>query len=394
MISNKKLRLIHSSKAKVFFLIALVMVIYAIENFFRPQFISGMVFTYIVTPLLWLGVACIVFMLPRVRSKGLLKHRKHLKWMAVYYAVIFQVVLIFAGIIDGFGKSPYNHSMKWIAINTVFIGMALIGRELVRNYMVNSFADKENYFVFIPIALFMTLASISFNSINVTGGYEDTVKYMAEYFLPSFSQNLFAVFLVYWGGPLTSIIYLGIINAFQWYLPILPGLQWITTALIGTLCPIFFLISMQRTNMEMSKEIRIRDKCKDKPIGWIATSVFSIAIIWFAVGVFPIYPSVIATGSMEPGINVGDVIIVDKSQAKDVELNDVIQFRKEDILISHRIIGIVEEERGISYRTKGDNNPSQDMDLVGENQVKGKVIYVAPKIGLPTLYMKANNKWH
>ena len=38
----------------------------------------------------------------------------------------------------------------------------------------------------------------------------------------------------------------------------------------------------------------------------------SVAIIWFAVGLFPLYPSVILTGSMEPDIMPGDVVLVAK----------------------------------------------------------------------------------
>lgn len=382
----------HSSKHIAFLLALAVAMIYVIENFSVVPFIGGMFFTYAFISALWIGLICTIKLLPNVRAKGLLKHKRQTNWLALYYAVIYLFIYLMAGLVDGFGKSPYVHSISGLLINTVYIGSILIGRELVRNYLVNSLAKRENYLIFILIALFMAFTSISYNKMFGSKGYMELVKFMAEYFLPALCVNLFAVFLVFWGGPLPSIIYLGIIKAFYWYSPVLPDLKWITAAVIGILCPIFFLILFQRARLEMTKEIKLREMTNDKPAGWIATSILSIAIIWFVVGVFPIYPTVILTGSMEPKINVGDVILVDKRLAEDVNVSDVIQFKKEDILISHRVIEIVEGENGKSYRTKGDNNQVPDVEPVEAWQIKGKVVYVVPKIGLPTLYVKTKNK--
>jgi len=383
---------IHSSKHTAFLLGFALVIIYIITNFSVIPFISGMLLTYVLIPLLWIGVMCTIMLLPKVRAKAMLKHRRQINWLALYYSVIYLFIYLLAGLVDGFGKSPYAHSIAWLFINAIYIGSILIGRELVRNYLVNSLAKRENYMIFIGIALFMAFTSISFNRMFGNKGYMELVKFMAEYFLPALCVNLFAVFLVFWGGPIPSIIYMGIIKVFSWYSPVLPTLKWITAAVIGILCPIFFLGLFERARLDMTKEIKLRDMTKDKPVGWIVTSILSIVLIWFVVGVFPIYPTVIVTGSMEPEIMVGDVILVDRRQANDVNLNDVIQFRKDEILISHRVIEILESEKGKSYRTKGDNNPGPDIEPVETWQVKGKVIYVAPKIGLPTMYIKANNK--
>jgi len=46
------------------------------------------------------------------------------------------------------------------------------------------------------------------------------------------------------------------------------------------------------------------------PAGWIITAIIAVAIVWFAVGVFPIKPFLVPSGSMVPIINPGDVVIV------------------------------------------------------------------------------------
>ena len=140
--------------------------------------------------------------------------------------------------------------------------------------------------------------------------------------------------------------------------------------------------------------IKEREQDQEGPFGWMITSIFSIVIVWFAVGVFPVYPSVIATGSMEPMIKPGDVILVDKAtdinDIYSLKVGDVIQFTRDNILISHRIIEIKEEENVKMFYTKGDNNSAVDFEPVHPEQVKGKIIKVIPKVGWPTLLIKTN----
>ena len=59
---------------------------------------------------------------------------------------------------------------------------------------------------------------------------------------------------------------------------------------------------------------------------------------------------------------------------------DVIQFKRDNILISHRITELVyDEEQGLLFRTKGDNNSSEDSELVKPQDLKGTIEYVVPK---------------
>jgi signal peptidase len=113
-------------------------------------------------------------------------------------------------------------------------------------------------------------------------------------------------------------------------------------------------------------------------------------MIWFAVGIFPVYPSVIVTGSMEPMIKPGDVVLVQKLEGDEVRLGDVIQYYHPEIKINitHRVIDINREGQ-MALITKGDNNSSVDADPVMPEQVKGKVIKVLPKVGWFTLILKS-----
>ena len=264
--------------------ILLLLSIYILENSPIVKFIDSYTFSYIIKPILWICIAVIVWQMPNIKAKGKLKHRKLLKFWAMYFGIMYVIITLLAGLIDGLGKSPYNHALKGIFINIIFVGSALVGREFIRSYLVNSFSKKDNYVVFTLIALLMTVTNFSINKYLDVDSIKGLVQFSAEFFIPEFSNNFFATYLVFLGGPIISLIYLGIIEGFHWLSPILPNLKWITSALVGILCPTFFLMSMQSIYLSASKKIKKREQEDESPIGWIITSIISIGIIWFAVG--------------------------------------------------------------------------------------------------------------
>lgn len=378
------------SKNRCFLLLGLIIFIYFLENSAIRSFIDSRILNYFIKPVLWGGGVYLVWLFPKIHPKGLLKLKGFINLWAFNFAVVYIIISVIAGLIDGFGKSPYSHSVIGILMNIIFVGSKLLGREFIRSFIVNNSTKKENYFIFILIALFMTFTKIPLNKFIEISSFKGAIMFFAQYFAPEFSLNLLATYLVFLGGPLPSIIYLGVIEGFHWFSPILPDLKWITTALIGILIPVFCLMIMQNLYNNSAKKLKRKDKDKESVVGWMITTILCIGIIWFSVGVFPIYPSVIATGSMEPMIKPGDVILVKKTDSNDFKIGDVIQFRRDNILISHRIIDIKEnkiEEK--SYRTKGDNNSAPDSELVKPELIKGKIIKVIPKVGWPTLLLKS-----
>lgn len=84
----------------------------------------------------------------------------------------------------------------------------------------------------------------------------------------------------------------------------------------------------------------------------------------------------VVSPSMEDAILVGDIIFVD-TNPESYHVGDIITFNKpgeENIVITHRIIGIEEINGTKYYTTQGDNNfESLDWEIgFGENQIIGK----------------------
>ncbi|WP_249536749.1 signal peptidase I [Serpentinicella alkaliphila] len=344
-----------------------------------------------IKPILWSGLIILVWMFPQVRSQTKLKYRENINMWAFNFAVMFILISIVAGLFDGLGKSPYNHSVSGLFFNIIFVVPKLVALEVIRNYIVNTILKEEKLYIFIIIASIITIVSFQLSRILSLEGLDSKVQFVGQYFAPEFCHNLLATYLVFIGGLIPSIIYMGILQGFHWMSPILPDLKWITSALIGILVPMFFLITIQSIHLTQSKKLKRREKTQESPISWMTTSVLSIMIVWFSLGVFPIYPSAVATGSMEPIIYPGDVILVKQNIiVNELQEGDVIQFQRGNILITHRIIDI-EEDRGalVGFVTKGDNNSSVDVEIVKPEYVRGKIVKVVPKVGWPTLLFRS-----
>jgi len=382
------------SKKRAFLLIFGVIFLYLLDNPFVTSRIGSQSFILFLQPAAWCWIILLLLLSPRIGFRSKLKYKSLVNGWALNFAVIFLAVSFIAGLIDGLGKSPYDHSVMGILRNAWAVAPLLIGRELIKNELVHTFTNEENYFVFTMIAFLITLTTFPLNKYSSLGKVEAFVQFVAEYFAPEFSKNLLSTYLAFLAGPFPAMIYMGILSAFHWFSPILPDLKWITTALIGILCPVFCLISMQNIYGKAAKVLKKSDEENESPLSWMITSVISIGLIWFAVGVFSVYPSVVITGSMKPMINPGDIVLVSKFKSVEeihkLQVGDIIQYKKGDILVFHRIIEVIEENGVKSFRTKGDNNSGADVDLVRMEQIRGRMVLVIPKIGWPTLLLKSN----
>jgi len=98
--------------------------------------------------------------------------------------------------------------------------------------------------------------------------------------------------------------------------------------------------------------------------------------------IFGYKPFIVLSGSMETEIRVGDMIITKMTDPKTLGKDDVIAFRDhENTVTTHRIIDVIEKDGKKYFVTKGDNNDSQDENLVELNDVEGIYITRIPGVG-------------
>ncbi|TET40914.1 MAG: signal peptidase I, partial [Dehalococcoidia bacterium] len=191
------------------------------------------------------------------------------------------------------------------------------------------------------------------------------------------------------GGPLAAIAYRGILQAFWWFCPILPNLPWAFKGLIGVVVPIVGLVVANTLRASRPRHRQARREGEGSLTGWVVTTIVAVAIIWFAVGLFPVHPTTVIGGSMRPTLDVGDVVIVVKVPADTINPDDIIQFREaEGGTTVHRVVEIQETEGNMVFVTQGDANEAPDPDPVLADNVVGKVVFNIPKVGWAAIAIK------
>ncbi|MGF3585338.1 MAG: signal peptidase I [Thermoplasmatota archaeon] len=387
-----------------YIILSLLTIIYLLINLVLPSIISGFIEVYVIQPLLWISLTLAAFLIARHEGLNIWSFKKIRRWeigRTPFEAALltggFQVALtVIAGLLVGFGESPYSHTISSILINIVFIFSMIFGIELSRAYLIKKgSAGRRNITLVLGLVtlLFMiiSIAPRNFVVLNFSKPAE-AVKFLGETLIPLLAMGLFASYMAYLGGALPAIGYMGVLQAFEWFSPLLPNLDWALAALIGTLAPAIGFIIIQNSiqlTQPGARRTRRRTKIKDPALAWTGIAIISLLIIFFSFGYLGVQPTVIYSGSMRPALDVGDVVIISKVPIDDIQEGDIIQYRTENVPIVHRVYEISGKSDKKVFITKGDANDAPDSDPILAENVMGKVIFNLPKIGWITISIKS-----
>lgn len=95
---------------------------------------------------------------------------------------------------------------------------------------------------------------------------------------------------------------------------------------------------------------------------------------------------IVLSGSMEPKLKIGDIIIV--KETSKIKEGDIISFKEKNSIVTHRITKIINEDGEEFLQTKGDANSAIDIDLVRKDAVEGKYCFKIPFLGNLILLLK------
>jgi len=369
--------------------LGLLAAIYCLVNLGLPRLpIDPFARTYVIQPILWGLLAWAILVLPGYRTAGGLRVKSAILYLALMIG-FFQVLLyVIGGLFSGFGRSPYSFTPTGILTNLVFVGSMLVGMELSRAWLINRLGKKHTFLALAFVAVLYTVLSLPLTRLMGIRPELASITYVNSTILPTLAESMLASFLALMGGPLAAIAYRGILQAFWWFCPILPNLPWAFKGLIGVVVPIVGLVLANSLRSRRQPGQARREK-EGSLAGWIVTTVVAVALIWFAVGLFPMQPTTIISGSMRPTLEVGDVVIVAKVSADTVKPGDIIQFREaEGVTTVHRVVEIQEIEGKKVFITQGDANREPDANPVLPANVVGKAVFSIPKVGWAAIAVK------
>ncbi|HVI39447.1 MAG TPA: signal peptidase I, partial [Anaerovoracaceae bacterium] len=99
-------------------------------------------------------------------------------------------------------------------------------------------------------------------------------------------------------------------------------------------------------------------------------------------------PFIVLSGSMEPAIFPGDLIITKNIDPKEIKVGDIITFRADETAaVSHRVTEIT-TEGGLFFHTKGDANIGADSGVVSPGSIEGTYLLRIGKLGNLALFLQ------
>ncbi len=371
------------------FIIYGLLTIYFFLNTFILNPMNLPFYNEFINPILWIiicGIAVYLSHDTNLRVKG-----ERDKTQSLLIALIIYIIVYFLlGLVFGFERTPYSKEILGILKNLwSFVGVLFL-QEFVRESLVKN--EKKKRINYILIAILFACLSINFS--NFSSHFADLqtgFTYVSSVIIPAFLESAILTYLVYIGGAKFSIIYRCFITIPPFVVPIIPDLDWFGTALVGIALPLAIYVYMNYVHVNRTERLSKRERRKYNPIVYVPVFAFIGVLAGFVIGIFKYQPIAVMSGSMSPTFNRGDAVVIKKlsTQEKDLlETGDVIQFVSGSKFVVHRIVEITNDDYGNKlFITKGDHNNTIDVDKTSLENVKGKVMFVVPFIGYPSVWL-------
>lgn len=367
--------------------IIILMLIYGLLANLKLVFNINAIYLYIINPLFWITLA--VFLKIAI---GKSYQKSRIKKEVIQYILIAVIIYILTYMISGlfitFGNNPYFTTVKGFLINLWMFGTVIISKEYIRYRLINNVYENDKKEIAILVSLIYIIIEIGLNKyVNTKITLLFALKDICQNLIPLIAKNVLYSYISMKSDWKPASIYELFTKLYLWLSPILPNAPWIMVAIIETTIPTILFFYIRYANSKNS-EIKSRQEIENvNPKNSIPLVVLVILVIWFAIGVFPIKPIAIASGSMEKELYVGDVVIVKKCNANDIVNGDIIQYQMKGYTVIHRVVEKKQKNGEYYFTTKGDNNPSEDKESVKEDQVLGKVIFKVKYLGYPAIWL-------
>jgi signal peptidase I len=108
------------------------------------------------------------------------------------------------------------------------------------------------------------------------------------------------------------------------------------------------------------------------------------------------HPRTDLSGSMEPAISPGDVVINEQIKPWEAHVGDIVTFRDpqdQKKLLTHRVVSIRRHDSHMFFVTKGDANNTREHWRVPASGQIGRVVYTVPWVGHIAVFARTKLGW-
>jgi signal peptidase len=265
----------------------------------------------------------------------------------------------------------------------------LIILEELSRYIILTKGKKNNLIIILSIILFTIFDTIiSVNLYDITNKL-GIFEFIVLIFLPSISKNILLTFVSNKAGYKPCILYRAVLELIIYIVPIYANLGDYFDSILKIVFPLILLLKLSIT-FKMKEKQDIRKKRTIPKVVLILLLISLATMVSLVSGYFKYHLLVIASGSMEPYIEIGDSVLVEKldqDELSEIKEHDILVYQYDNKIIVHRVVKVTRNGNKYMYQTKGDNNSEEDNWLVYENQIIGIVKFRIKYIGYPSVLL-------
>ena len=318
------------------------------------------------------------------------RHRyiKDLLMEVFIFLLIYFMLFYLFGILVTFAKPGNYYNVRGLVnfiIPSVFL---VIFREYFRYNVMNK-AEGSNLLTVISIVMFIFIdISSAIYYAQFTSGYNIFI-FIALTLLPAVSNNLAFSYITLRVGYKPIMLYALVMSLYHYIIPIVPNPSDYVLSIINLLLPLILLYRVFNF-LKMDKDEELDREYRKHHYGWLVVScIIVVVLVYFTSGYFKYWAIAVASGSMSPTIEKGDVVIIKKVEDNysNINIGDVLAHKVQNVTIVHRVVNKIKVDGKYYFYTKGDSNSKEDNYAIDEDAVIGVVSIRLPLIGRPTVWL-------
>ena len=337
----------------------------------------------------WATILAAILFISKRENTNIWKTNKQLLQLAITVAVLQIFLLIFVSFFLGFGQNPTAWTPFGLAVYFPYLLTPLLAQQFTIAYLAKT-ANKQKYTLTLLLtSLLITMIGtpvISYLSMNTPVAI---TEFLIRTFIPTLAITILSAYLAYLGGLPASLTYMAIPAFFTWFSPILPNPPWQAQAMIIVAATAIGFLFLDTATQPLQKQVhRTLRKPKSQLPYWTAIALIGLIGVWSTTGLLGFTPTIVASTSMTPTYQVGDIAIIINVPLKTIQKGDIIQYATPNENIVHRVIDIYPQGGALWFTTKGDANNAPDPLPVTEQQIMGKAVLTIPKLGWASIAIK------
>ena len=352
---------------------------------FLGSFVSSILGNYY--KVIYLALLLILFKFMFGYEKDRHRYVKSICMELIIYTLIYFILYYLLGIVLGFAKTIDYLQLNSLVIIVIPTILMLIMREIYR-YMMVTKAEGSTFLIITSCLFFIILDLYGIANNGTFKSTYSTFIYLAIYVLPIISRNVFCTYLTYKCGFKPTMLYVLVFNTYRYFVPIIPNPNQYIYSVIELVIPMVFMYQIYKFYKKERDEEINREYNKKRVMGLVLPTLVVLFLVYITSGYFHYHAVAVASGSMEPTIYKGDVVVIEKVSNKlDIPIGQTIAYKYDNIIVVHRLVKKIVVDNDMYFYTKGDNNHDMDNYKITEDMIIGVVNIKVPYIGYPTVWL-------